>query len=341
MFARPACPACLEPSGPRVLADLRYDEPPIVDYLATFYRNHPRCDFSPLRGHVYRLRECIRCGCIYQDPVPDATYLSAFYAQGLYGSADPAAANPPNPHATEHAVRELMMVVRHLAARHPRPRCLDFGTGDGHWAILAAACGVETHACDLSTHAFARLGHHGITCHPLAELPEAHFDFINTEQVFEHLTDPVKEVARLARSLRPGGVLKIGVPHDAALRLKLAKPDWAAPKNTDASLNGVAPIEHLNHFEPASLDALAAKAGLEALPVRGWELLPASAYLHPLGPRKRAGLWLRTQLHEVYRPFFARTQTRFYRKPWLAGSGAPASRHRSRNDSSNQLKELT
>jgi SAM-dependent methyltransferase len=310
MSSRASCPAC--GSGVRgIIAELPYDSPPISVHLREFYANNPGCDFAALAGATFRLADCRDCQCIYQVDLPDAAYLEHFYARGLYGT--PAAQGPLDPYQVEQSVRELMMVVRFLQPRVPRPRVLDFGTGDGAWARLAAAAGTQAHACDLSTHAFPQLGRLGITCHPPGELPAATFDLINTEQVFEHLAAPLAELERLARALKPGGVLKIGVPWDAQLRTKLAAPDWLAPKNSPASLNAVAPIEHLNHFEPQSLVRLAARAGLWPLEPAGWDLTdPAGGRAARGGWRQRLGRRLRERLGATYRPHHPLTQTAFF-----------------------------
>lgn len=313
MNRREQCPACggLESVS---RAKLPYNQPPLTDYLRTFYRNYPHCDFTPLAGEVYQLDECGRCGCHYQNPVPGDDFLARFYGQGLYGAGTQEIGQICEPYQTEQAIRELMMVVRFLNPTCPRPCLLDFGTGNGNWAILAGAAGLDTHASDLSPHAFDRLRTRGVTCHLHATLPQDQFDFINTEQVFEHLIDPIGQLQVLAQSLRPGGIIKIGVPYDPQLRAKLKAPDWTAPKNSAASLNGVAPLEHLNHFEPSSLDALAARCGLEPLVIKGWELVSRrqAARAQPL--LQKIGRWLRHRLGEIYRPHHRLTQTRFFQK---------------------------
>jgi SAM-dependent methyltransferase len=316
MIGRDSCPAC-GAVGARLVADLPYDAPPISTYLTEFYPSLPREHFGPLTAARYRLAECPACGCIYQNPVPDDDFMASFYRLGLYGEGRPAP-GPIQPYQVEHQLRELMMAMRFRQPVVPRATVLDFGTGDGGWALLAAAAGLKTNACDLSPHAFARLRLAGVVCHPSDALPENTFDFINTEQVFEHLRDPLGVIRHLARALRFEGVLKIGVPHDPALRRKLQQPDWTAPKHTPQSLNAVAPIEHLNHFEPASIDALAVRADLLPLAVVGWDLVPLSALPKYNRPGQRAVRWLRARLGERYRPLLALTQTRFFQKPAAA-----------------------
>jgi 2-polyprenyl-3-methyl-5-hydroxy-6-metoxy-1,4-benzoquinol methylase len=311
MIPRDNCPACGQTNA-RLQTDLAYNAPPLSDYLAMFYRTYPQCDFHSLDADRFRLFECAHCGCVFQNPVPDDAFLARFYGQGLYGTSAEPAHSPVDPYQVQQLMRELMMVVRFLQPRVPRPRVLDFGTGDGQWALLAAASGLDVHASDLSNHAFARLESRGVTCHESNQLPSDHFDFINTEQVFEHLPDPSAKLAVLRRSLRVGGVLKIGVPHDPHLRDKLRQPDWTAPKNSPASLNGVAPIEHLNHFEPGSLQAMAARCRLEPLTVFGWDLASSHQVKAYRNPRARLGRWLRARLGDAYRPHHTLTQTTFF-----------------------------
>ncbi len=316
MVPRNQCPACGQAGAPYV-ADLLFAAPPLSRYLQEFYGPYPQCDFSSLAHERFRLADCAGCRCIYQDPVPGNVFLAKFYGEGLYGTtySEPARVQS---YQVEQITRELMMVVRFFQPGIARPSVLDFGTGNGQWAMLAAAAGLDTHACDLSEHAFPELQARGITCHRLDALPPTRFDFINTEQVFEHLAQPAAELRRLTQALRPGGLLKIGVPFDPQLRFKLRQPDWTAPKNAPASLNAVAPIEHLNHFETTSLHALGRQAGLVPLSVVGWTLhrdAPA-----PGGLRARLGHWLRSRLGDYYRPHFALTQTVFFQKTSLSPS---------------------
>ena len=312
MIFRNRCPACSR-CDTHTVADLPYGEAPIATYLAEFYRAYPLCDFSPLFHARFQLADCRHCGCIYQVQVPDDAFLTLFYGEGL-AAGTTSTITPVQTYQIEQQVRELMMVVRFLQATVPHPRILDFGAGDGAWAILAAAAGLKVAVSDLATHAFPRLAAHGITGFRVDALPKEGFDFINTEQVFEHLAQPAEVIQHLSRALRMGGVLKIGVPHDPRLRRKLRQPNWTAPKHSPASLNAVAPIEHLNHFEAASMHALGACAGLELLWVRGWGLVRTHDLVADGSLQRRASLWLKKRFGAVYSPYHALTQTWFFQK---------------------------
>ncbi len=89
------------------------------------------------------------------------------------------------------------------------------------------------------------------------------FDFINMEQVLEHVSDPHEIMRGLSKALKADGLLKVSVPngHDVKSRLKMM--DWKASKGSKRSLNAVAPLEHINCFNERSLILLAQRAGFE------------------------------------------------------------------------------
>jgi predicted SAM-dependent methyltransferase len=93
---------------------------------------------------------------------------------------------------------------------------------------------------------------------------DGHFDFINTDQVFEHLTHPLQIGEQLVDLLQPGGVLKIFVPDaDSTLR-QIRAGKWRPSKDA------LHPLEHVNGFNRRSLERFAGRLGLA--PVRVGEV---------------------------------------------------------------------
>lgn len=102
------------------------------------------------------------------------------------------------------------------------------------------------------------------------DIPNYRFDFINTEQVFEHLSEPMETLVHLKRALKPGGMIKISVPNGWDIKRRLRIGDWTAPKGSRNSLNPIAPLEHINCFNHEVIVKMASRVGLklEALPFR-------------------------------------------------------------------------
>lgn len=98
-----------------------------------------------------------------------------------------------------------------------------------------------------------------------SQLGEMRFDFINSEQLFEHLPAPSAQLQTLAKSLKPDGVIRVGVPHAHDVKYRLALWDWTAADGTAKSLNAVAPLQHINCYSGRSLATLGAQAGLREI----------------------------------------------------------------------------
>lgn len=74
---------------------------------------------------------------------------------------------------------------------------------------------------------------HGVKTIVFDNMGDGKFDFINAEQVMEHVTDGVDVMGRLAAGLRPGGMLKISVPAQNRVRVDLSQS--IARSTTDAT----------------------------------------------------------------------------------------------------------
>ncbi len=133
---------------------------------------------------------------------------------------------------------------------------------------MARAFGGEAYGTELSISRITYAQSEGIKVIAWDEIPEHRFDFINTEQVCEHLPQPLETLRYLAASLRPNGLIKISVPNGSDFKRRLKAADWTAPKFYRNSLNAAAPLEHINCFNYQSLLRMADLAGLKptALP---------------------------------------------------------------------------
>ena len=262
---RDHCPAC-GTRAERPFFSRPFDDDPVQTYLRSFYAG--RLDENQLRGKRFELCRCDDCDLVFQRSVPNAALLAHLY--GPVAGADPAeVASRRGLDARLAYQHDIERVMRYLGDKPP-VRVLDFGAGTGLWLQMAAALGCQTAACELTSATSDRLRSLGHETVVLADLESESFDFINSEQVFEHLVEPRQALASLSRALRCGGLLRISVPNGSDVDARLKLEDWSAPKGTAASLNCVAPLEHLNCFNHASLRRLAFGAGLVpfAFPLR-------------------------------------------------------------------------
>jgi SAM-dependent methyltransferase len=258
LVRRRACPVCAaEPC--RVVLDLPYDTDPISAYLKTFYSG--RFDLSLVAGERFEVDKCLHCGLLFQRFVPNPPLLNELY--GSVAIADRQEVGRTRGlsvrQSYSHQVEQMIM---YWGGDPSALRVLDFGSGTGLWLRMVDAYGCEAHAAELVASHATQLEARGVTVHLVDRLPVENFHFINAEQVFEHLVAPAEVVRRLARSLVPGGLLRISVPNGASIESLLGEPDWTAPKGSPRSLNAIAPLEHINCFTRASLITLGVRASL-------------------------------------------------------------------------------
>jgi SAM-dependent methyltransferase len=275
LVERTTCPVCRAPAErAATLSDLPFDQDPLRRYLSEFYDG--ALDVRPLRGERFVLLDCPGCGLVYQRHVPDAALLEQLY--GSAALADAGAVGAARGLSTRIAyAHDVERVIRHVGLPAAQIEVLDFGSGTGLWLQMAAAFGCRTTGAEITGSTLERLSAAGHRAVSMEDLPSERFHFVNTEQVVEHLVEPAETVQRLAAALRPGGVLRISVPNGSDIRERLRRGDWSAPKGSAESLNPVAPLEHLNCFDAASLRRLGTGAGLRPFDY------PLRVELHQLG----------------------------------------------------------
>ena len=291
--SRDRCPACSS-GNLTTLYQNPYDAEPIRSYLTGFYGGVEKVEFEYLKGADYVLVECADCRVIFQKMIPDSFLLKRLYERWVNTEGTLAR------HRAELKVahfgwwaREILQILAFLGVDTPSSAdFFDFGMGWGRWALMAKAYGCNSYGLEFSQTCADYAKANGITLVNWDEIPSYQFDFINTEQVFEHLADPLDTLQHLKQALKPQGVLKISVPvaRDIMRRLKIM--DWQAPKGTRNSLNPVAPLEHVNFFRRESLARMAGKAGMREvfIPLR-------QQYLHTVWMgRRRVGANLRVPI---------------------------------------------
>ncbi len=239
----------------RTLYRCRFADPPIREYLLSFYPGFGEEDFALLADGELVLEECSRCSAVWQRFAPAGRLLTTLYETWAAGDGG---LDRHDDVAYHRAAGEEVLLALELAGRRPSEACvLDFGMGWGRWPRLAAAFGMQAFGVELSTAQATYAATQGVNVVSLDELPRARFHFINSEQVFEHLVEPRETLRRLADSLAPGGWIKLAVPDGSGIAEKLEQPDWSS-----RALNPVAPLEHLNAFGRPALAELGAQAGL-------------------------------------------------------------------------------
>lgn len=223
--------------------------------------------------------QCQSCGLIFPHDIPAESAMPVIYPSHYYAFSETEAPNP------------LVKLVRGWMAKKkgqfyidlvkaPRAEVVDIGCGDGRLLdILKGACpeGWSYSGVDWSEQAIERLrtkGYDGrsgdITRLDLDEW-EGRFDLAIMHQLIEHVRDPREILEKIAKLLKPGGVLTIETPDIDSWDFRLLhKRYWSVyhiPR-------------HFYIFNKKNFSRLAEEAGYEVIGTRS--LVNPVAWIHTL-----------------------------------------------------------
>ena len=219
-----------------------------------------------LAGKPYEIRESPLGGFHFQTWVMEDGELADWYSPPTGDEVFREQIERQKLHWFAHMTEEIL-VLRQLCPA-PSPRVLDFGCNWGKWASMALAHGCDVYAVEVNRAAADFCSRRGIKIVTQEDLAGLEFDFINVDQVAEHLSDPLGVVGRLAGRLKPGAYLKLSTPDQSGLpaRLKRAQASGDNGILEARTLDALAPLEHVNLFSGSSLRKLGQLCGLT--PVR-------------------------------------------------------------------------
>jgi 2-polyprenyl-3-methyl-5-hydroxy-6-metoxy-1,4-benzoquinol methylase len=241
---------------------------------------------------------------VFQHHIGGPELLSDLYTHWVHEPQDPEAeidtyrdeiGNIPQ----SRDAHEIMAAAAFLRLPLKGLKTLDYGMGWALWARIAAHLGCASYGSDLAEPRMEFARRHGVAAIDDEEIGRHKFHFINTEQVFEHVPEPLALLRRLGRSLEPGGIVKISIPSGENADVQIAALNAGTYKGDYASIVPVQPLEHVNCFARHSVAVMAEEAGMEIVRPN---LLQSYAFLRY--PGTLAVSRPRKTLKELVRPWY-------------------------------------
>jgi SAM-dependent methyltransferase len=208
-------------------------------------------------GGVYRYRRCSGCGVVQLDPFPGLSDLVRAYEIDYHGHVDATAKGPV--YRTLFAVNDWLFRRRLNALVPPGAAVLDLGCGTGAFLERLRRLGAaRVEGVDFSERAVRAAAERGIPVFQGVfadfERPPATYDVIFMNNYLEHTTDPLAELRKCRRLLKPGGRLVGEVPNFDSVDRRVFGRFWGG--------NHVP--RHTFQFDPPALHALLERAGFTA-----------------------------------------------------------------------------
>lgn len=247
MRYRSICEICSSHSK-KILLSRDYLHASVWNFLESYYKH--RVDAEVLRGSKYEIAKCQECGFVWQSFILSDKWMEKLYSEWI--SSEESLDKKKLADVLFYAgyAKEAYVISKLLKKKPHQIKILDYGMGWGYWSLMAQAFGYEVCGLELSQQRRNFAQFRGINViHSCNDITDQ-FDFINCEQVLEHIPEPLKNLEVLVRMLKSQGIIKISVPDGKNVEKELSNPDWVARKNA------IHPLEHINCFTHKSLQRL-------------------------------------------------------------------------------------
>lgn len=204
----------------------------------------------------FRIVRCEQCHFIYQDRILDDDGMALLYGDWVDHRASLEKKRQGKAKLYRQYASQVQSITRLLNLPPHRINLLEVGMGWGYWSRMAQAHGINVFGFELSE---ARREHaQAMGLQVISELDNTgiRYQCIYSNQVFEHLADPLGLLLTLTGILSDDGIIYLRVPDGRGIEKALRNEGWSP------SMNAIHPLEHINCFTRSSLIALGEKAGL-------------------------------------------------------------------------------
>ena len=241
------------------------------NYLNEFYSSQGIFEAEYLTDAVYKLEHCEACRLIYQKYIPNNILMQRLYDHWI----DPELSrqrnlsfNLRNLAKKFNNFHEILRLLMFFKRAPKRLRILDYGCGWSQWLVIARIFGIECYGHEYSEARIAHLRKKKIRLLDMMD-SEIRFDYINTEQVFEHVGNPAETFEFLAEKLKAGGVLKVSTPDCRKFHQNNHSENQSAQDELYKAPE-LTPLEHINGFSNNTLIKMAEQHGLELINSPRW-----------------------------------------------------------------------
>lgn len=255
---RPSCEICGH-TTPKELYSEPFNAGKTYTFIGTYYKG--RVTPEAVSQGTYHLLQCPACNFVWQREVLDDAGMNKLYEEWIC-TQESLEKDRTRSYDFRTAILHQVALIPFIFKRSPYDiRVLDFGMGWGSWCRAASSLGLKADGAELSQHRITHARGHGVSVQSDLFNTQEKYDFINTEQVFEHVKMPAELLKQLTAHLKENGVMRIAVPNGSRLFKARKKGIWKPRKDS------VHPLEHISSFTHQNLVLLAEQAGLKPVPL--------------------------------------------------------------------------
>ena len=259
LIERVKCPFC----GSKNLQSI-YKKNYLSEDIKNFLKKHlNRFPLKILEKKNFEVIECLNCTGIFQKNILSKFYNKQFYEKYVPHKFAFNKKKKISQYLSKVYNYEYSIIKKYFKNKI-KIKVLEIGAGWGHWLLnINKYKNFVVTAVEISETRRKFLIKNKIKTFSSMNSIKGKFDFIFSDQTFEHLSEPFLTLKKISKNLKKGGIIYLKVPPGIYIKQKLKK-DY---KVTD---DEIIPLEHINVFNKKVNKVLAKNLDLK--------------YLYPLNP---------------------------------------------------------
>ena len=256
LIKRIKCPVC---NFEKILSiyKLPYRDPKIKNFLEVYYNKKLNLDL--ITDNNYNLLECKNCKFIFQEAIPNELFSEHLY-ENLISAIASLKKKEENIKDLNRKYHNEIFLIKKIFKKK-KINILEFGAGWGFWSLEAKKSGFNVSCLELSKRRVEYMKSKDLNVINIIEKNKPKYDFIYSDQTFEHISDPKETLELLNGSLNPGGYILLNFPSTFGFKRKV-KNNYT-PNKDEAH-----PLEHLNLFNRSSINCLIKNTNLKLINFR-------------------------------------------------------------------------
>lgn len=252
---RNSCPACKEIKL-KIIFSLPYNSKKMISFLEKYYKG--LVPIYKLDGFEYKLIECQNCSLIYQEQIPNKKFSQELYENYIDKEDSLLKKSRYEQKYYKKLHYEINLIKGFLKKKNDEVSILDYGAGWGFWLKFFKKNNFNVYAYEVSETRINFLKKNNIQLISDVINTDIKFDFIYSEETFEHITYPKETLINLSKILKFGGFIMLRFPSSFLFKYRL--------NNSYKPTNDCAhPLEHINLLKRKSFEKMIMGSDLEII----------------------------------------------------------------------------
>ena len=252
---RNSCPACKEIKL-KIIFSLPYNSKKMISFLEKYYKG--LVPIYKLDGFEYKLIECQNCSLIYQEQIPNKKFSQELYENYIDKEDSLLKKSRYEQKYYKKLHYEINLIKGFLKKKNDEVSILDYGAGWGFWLKFFKKNNFNVYAYEVSETRINFLKKNNIQLISDVINTDIKFDFIYSEETFEHITYPKETLINLSKILKFGGFIMLRFPSSFLFKYRL--------NNSYQPTNDCAhPLEHINLLKRKSFEKMIIGSDLEII----------------------------------------------------------------------------